>query len=82
MEVIDETKQELLELGFNVDSIGIIYWTEAIEFIKTHPLVWDMMDIYENISKLHNSTIARVERAMRHAIIPAIENIQKKVWVL
>lgn len=36
---MDEIKQELLELKFNVDSVGIIYWIEAIKFIKKNPLV-------------------------------------------
>lgn len=73
-----DIKQELLELKFNVDSIGIVYWVDAIKYVKKHPLVWDMMDIYEYVANLHNSTPSRVERGMRTAIAPAKENIQKK----
>ena len=75
---MDEIKKELLELNFNVDSIGIVYWVEAIKLIKNNPLVWDMLDVYEHVAKLYNSTKSRVERAMRHSIEPARENIQKK----
>lgn len=75
---MDEIKQELLELKFNVDSVGIIYWIEAIKLIKKNPLVWDMIDIYENVAKTHNSTKYKVERLMRYAIFPARENIQRK----
>lgn len=75
---MDEIKQELLELKFNVDSVGIIYWIEAIKFIKKNPLVWDMTDIYENVAKIYNSTKYTVERLMRYAMSPARENIQRK----
>lgn len=75
---MEDIKQELLELNFNVDSIGIIYWVEAIKLIKNNPLVWDMIDVYEYIAKIYNSTITRVERGMRTAIAPARANIQKK----
>ncbi len=75
---MDEIKQELLELKFNVDSVGIIYWIEAIKLIKENPLLWDMEDIYNYVADAYNSTRARVERGMRTAIEPARENIQNK----
>ena len=78
MEIIDEIKQELLELGFNVNSRGIIYWIEAIKYAKENPTVWETYFIYEYIANIYGSTATRVERAMRVAINPAIENIQKK----
>lgn len=74
----DEIKQELLELGFNVNSKGIAYFIDAIEYIKENTLEWETMTIYEFIAKRHNSTISRVERTMRFAIEPAIKNIQEK----
>ena len=76
--MIEDIKQELLELNFNVDSIGIVYWIEAVKIVKNNPLVWDMIDIYEGVAKIYNSTKIRVERAMRTAINPAKENIQKQ----
>ena len=78
MKVIDEIKQELLELGFNVNSVGIMYWIEVIRYAKENPTVWETYSIYEYIANMYNSTASRVERAMRVAITPAIENIQKK----
>lgn len=78
MEVIDEIKQELLELGFNVNSVGIMYWIEAIRFAKENPTVWETYFIYEYVANIYSSTASRVERAMRHAIKDAEKNIQKK----
>ena len=76
--VLNDIKQELLELGFDVDSVGIVYWIDAIKYSKANPLEWKMGIIYEFIAEKHNSTISRVERAMRHSMIPATKNIQKK----
>lgn len=78
METIDEIKQELLELGFNVNSRGIMYWIEAIKYAKENPTEWETFFLYDYIAKRYGSTERRVERAMRVAIAPAIENIQKK----
>lgn len=75
---MEDIKNELLELNFNVDSIGIVYWIDAIRFAKNHPLVWDMMDIYEHVAKKHNTTSSKVERGMRTAIKTAKDKIQEK----
>ena len=75
---MEDIKQELLELNFNVDSIGIIYWIEAITIIKNNPLIWDMGDIYEKVARKYNTTKSRAERGMRNAISKAKENIQNK----
>jgi len=76
--MLKKIQAKAIELGFDVDSIGIIYWIDAIKYSKENPLEWKMGIVYEYIAEKHNSTSARVERAMRHSIIPAIENIQKK----
>ena len=47
----DEIKQELLELGFNVNSKGIAYFIDAIEYIKENTLELETMTIYEYIAK-------------------------------
>lgn len=75
---IEEIKKELLELNFNVDSLGIVYWIDSIRIIKENPLIWDMIDIYEKIAIKRKSTPTRVERCMRHAIKNAKENIKNK----
>lgn len=75
---MEDIKTELLELNFNVDSIGIVYWIEAIKIIKDNPIIWDMLDIYEYIAQKYHTTLSKVERGMRTAIEPAKENIQKK----
>ena len=75
---MEEIKQELLELGFDVDSIGIKYWADAIKYIKENPEKWDTCDIYDRVAKENNTRYFNVERAMRHSITPARENIQTK----
>ena len=78
MENFDEIKNELLELGFNIDSIGTIYWIEALRIVKKNPLNWKITELYKEIGKKYNSTYHRVERGMRHSIENAKPNIQKK----
>ena len=75
---MEEIKRELLELGFNVDSKGIIYWVEAIKMVKENPLIFDMMIIYEKMAEKYNTTCSGVERCMRHCMEHAKPNIQKK----
>ena len=77
-QVIEQIKEELIELNFNVNSVGIAYWIEAIKYAKENPLVWNMTDIYENVAKKYNTTTSKVERGMRTAISPAKKNIEKK----
>ena len=78
MKEIEEIKKELLELNFDINSRGILYWIEAVKIIKKNPLIWDMMDIYEKTAKKYNTTYTAVERAMRHSMQSAIGNIQRK----
>ena len=76
--MMDEIKKELLELEFNADSIGLVYWIEAIKYIRNNPLSWDVMAIYEHIASEFNTTKTRAERNLRNAITPAKKNIQEK----
>ena len=74
---MNENKTKLIELGFNINSMGFIYWLDAINYLEEHPLWWDVIDIYDYVANKHNSTISRVERDMRTAIEPAKKNIQE-----
>lgn len=74
----NEIKNELLELGFNLDSVGIIYWVEAIKYVEEHPLWWDIYDIYEYIAEEFKTSVTAAERNLRTAIKPAKKNIQEK----
>lgn len=74
----DDIKQKLLDLGFNVDCIGLVYWVEAIRYVKDHPLWWDVMDIYDYLAQKYDLSISKVERNLRTAITPAKKNIQDK----
>jgi len=76
--MMDEIKKELLELEFNADSIGLVYWIEAIRYIRDNPLCWDTMEIYDHIADKFNTTKIRAERNLRNAITPAKKNIQEK----
>ena len=78
MEVIEEIKRELLELNFDINSKGILYWIEAVRTVKNNPLIWDMLDIYEKTALKYKTTWTAVERAMRHAMQPAIGSIQRE----
>lgn len=71
-------KKELLELNFDVESIGIIYWVEAIKIVKENPLEWRVGEIYSTIADKYNTTYSKIEREMRYSITPAKKNIQKK----
>ena len=75
---MNDIKNMLLELGFNVNSIGIIYWVEAINYVLRNPLWWDIMDIYDFIAQKYKISISQVERNLRTAIEPAKKNIQDK----
>lgn len=70
-------KQELLELNFNVNSIGLLYWIEAIKIYRKNKYS-GIIELYEDVAKKFNATKSKVERGMRTAILPARENIQNK----
>lgn len=71
-------KEELLRLNFRIESVGIIYWTEAIRIMMKNPLIYNMGEIYEKIAKKYKTTACSVERLMRYALEPAKKNIQNE----
>lgn len=73
-----DIKQELLELGFRIKSIGILYWVDTFKLIEKNPKLIKMMDIYTEISKKRGKSISGIERAMRYSIEPAVKKIQEK----
>lgn len=70
----------LLQLQFNVRSIGFNYWITAIQQYQKKYYKYDntIEKVYNDVAKIHNTTRTRVERAMRTARTPAIEQIQKQ----
>lgn len=70
----------LLQLQFNVSSIGFYYWATAImEYRKNYYKYNNTIEqVYHDVAKIHNTTRSRVERAMRTAKATAIEQIQKQ----
>ena len=70
----------LLQLQFNVSSIGFQYWATAlIQYRKNYYKYNNTIgELYNDVAKIHNTTSARVERAMRTAKATATEKIQKQ----
>lgn len=73
-----EIKDMLLSLCFNLNSIGFEYWITAISINQNNYLKNSIENVYEQVAKIHNTTRARVERAMRTARETATERIQEK----
>ncbi len=66
----------LLQLGFNINSIGFDFWLIAIQiYLKNRQI--SMMTLYEEIGKRRNKTASQIERAMRTASETAKENMKK-----
>lgn len=66
----------LLQLGFNINSIGFDFWLTAIRiYLKNRQI--SMMTLYNEIGKITNKTASQIERAMRKASETAKENIKK-----
>lgn len=70
----------LLRLQFNVSSIGFNYWATAIMQYRKNYYKYNntIEQVYHDVAQIHNTTRARVERAMRTARTPATEQIQKQ----
>lgn len=67
----------LLQLQFNVTSMGFYYWITAIKQCRKNNYN-KIEQVYHDVSKIHNTTRTRVERAMRTARSTATEQIQKQ----
>lgn len=70
----------LLKLQFNVSTIGFNYWITAINLYRKNYFKYNntIEQVYYDVAKIHNTTITRVERAMRTAKATATEQIQKQ----
>lgn len=75
---MEELKQELIDLGFNIKSSGILYWLDAFKYVQMCPKTFKMMEIYESITIYRQKSVTAIERAMRYAIEPAEKKIQQK----
>lgn len=70
----------LLQLQFNVTSIGFYYWITAIKLYRKNYYKYNntIEQVYHDVAQIHNTTKTRVERAMRTAKATATEQIQKQ----
>lgn len=66
----------LLQIGFNINSIGFDFWLTAIRiYLKNRQI--SMMNLYNEIAEITNKTPSQIEKAMRTASETAKENIKK-----
>lgn len=70
----------LLQLQFNVTSIGFYYWITAIMQYRKNYYKYNnkIEQVYHDVAEIHNTTRTRVERAMLTAKATATEQIQKQ----
>ena len=79
-EFYKDIKNNLIKLGFKVDTVGFRYWIEAIKIYKQDGwrCGFTMQYLYNEIANYYGSTATRVERALRTTSINAKENIKNK----
>lgn len=66
----------LLQLGFNINSIGFDFWLTAIRiYLKNRQI--SIMTLYNEIAKITNKKSSQVERAMRTSSENAKEKIKE-----
>lgn len=75
-----DIKNNLIKLGFKVDTIGFRYWIEAIKIYKEYGwrCGFTMQNLYNKIASYYGSTATRVERVLRTTSNHAKENIKNK----
>ncbi len=71
-----EIKELLNKLGIRINIKGYWFWITAIEYKAEHEDV-NMLELYDKVAKLHNTTRSRVERALRHAYEYVKGDLQK-----
>jgi hypothetical protein len=80
-EQLNQIKDELLSLGFNIDSYGIFLWIDAFKIIYSESII-DVKEsitaIRGEIAKHFKTTTMAVDRAMRTSLEPAKKQIKKK----
>lgn len=75
-----EINKLLLQLRFNVNSIGFEYWITAIKQYRKNYYKYDnsIERIYRDVALYYNTTRNKVERSMRTARATATQDIQEK----
>ena len=79
-EFYKDIKNNLIKLGFKVNTVGFRYWIEAIKIYKQDGWRYGftMQYLYNEIANYYGSTATRVERALRTTSNNAKENIKNK----
>ena len=79
-EFYKDIKNNLIKLGFKVDTKGFRYWIEAIKIYKQDGWRYGftMQYLYNEIANYYSTTSTRVERALRTTSSKAKEQIKNK----
>lgn len=76
---LDKIKKQLLELGMNPSTDGMLFWTIAIDFArKDKNLAVKMTEMYRKVAKHCRTDLGKVERNMRTSLGPIKEKVQEK----
>ena len=74
---IEDIREKLIELNFNVSSKGFRYWIILINEYYISPRYKTLESIYNLIAKIDNTTRDRVERNIRTASKQALPTIRE-----
>jgi hypothetical protein len=75
---MENIKKLLLDLNFNLDSFGSIYWLEVFEYLEDKPINTKFKEVLFYVSSLHGITPHALESYLRRSVEPAEKLIQKK----
>lgn len=77
---LNEIKNKLIELNFNISSKGFEYWIELVYYYNEYKgkRYMTLESIYQEIVKTHNTTRDRVERNIRTASKQALPTIREQ----
>ena len=78
----DKTIDVLLQMGVPASIKGFTYICDAIELFDTDPYYPDgkICSLYFEIARLHETTVSRVERAIRHAFEVALTKGERDTY--
>lgn len=74
---MEKVKKLLLELGFNMDSLGTIYWLDVFDYCQKHPLNTPFKEVLASVSSNLGITKYCLESQLRRAMDTAQDSIQK-----
>lgn len=72
----NKTIKALLEMGMPADIKGFRYITEIMCLYEKDEkmITGNLMDVYQTVAEQNDTTVSRLERAIRHAFSTVLEN--------